>query len=169
MNFSIKNILPLLILFFTCSFLHGAETAEEDLYPIKYQFYQNDDCIKVKITHPEGIKAKSTLYKIKNPSSKGVTVQIKNAQLKCLETFFQVVNIEVHAVQSREEGGVTFKIIENLERKPTNKELLTDKITNSTTYFVKTDKQVDIRNDIIPKLTGSGNSPHIQYVRFFTK
>ncbi len=157
-----------MILFFTCSFLHGAETAE-DLYPIKYQFYENEDCIKVKITHPEGIKAKSTLYKINNPYSKGVTVQIKNDQLKCLEAFFQVVNIEVHAVQSREEGGVTFKIIENLERKPTNKEILTDKLTNSTTFFVKTDKQVDFRDDVIPKITGSGNSPHIQYVRFFTK
>ena len=169
MSFLIKNTLTLWILFFTCSCLHGAETVEEKLYPSKYQFFENEDCIKIKITHPEGIIANSTLYKIKNPYSKGVTVQLKNNQLNCLETFFQVVYIEVHAAQSREEGGVTFKIIENLERKPTNKELLTDKLTNSATYFVKTDKPVDFRDDVIPKLTGSGNSPHIQYVRFFTK
>lgn len=169
MNFSIKNTLPLWVLFFTCFFLRGAEAAEEDPFLTECKFWEKEDCIKVKIVFPEGTVAKSTLYKIKNPDPKGVSIRIKNDQLECLETFYQLVNIEVHAVPSHEEGGVTFQIIENLERIPTDKKILQDKLTNSTKYFVKTDKQVNFRNDVIPKFTFSGNSPYINYIRFFTK
>ena len=168
MNFLIKNTLPLWILCFTCSFLHGAEAVEEDLYHTQYQFYEFEDCIKVKVVLPAGIMAKSTLYKINNSDPKGVAVLIKNDQLECLETFYQLVDIEIYAVPSQEEGGVTFEVIENLERKPTDKKTLQDKLTNSSKYFVKTDKQVDFRDDVTPKLTAIRNSPN-KYVRFFTK
>jgi hypothetical protein len=161
MNFSMKDTLPLWILFLTCSFLHGAETV--------YQFYEQEDCIKVKIVLPVGIMAKSTLYKINNPDSKGVAVQIKNDSLECLETFYQLVDIEMYAVPSQEEGGVTFEITENLERTPTDRKTLQDKLTNSSKYFVKTDKQVDFRKDVTPKLTFNRDSPQIKYVRFYTK
>jgi hypothetical protein len=168
-NFSIKNTLALWILFFSCFFLRGAEAAEENACFTECIFWENEDCIKVKIVFPEGTIAKSTLYKINNPDPKGVSVRIKNDQLGCLETFYQLVDIEVHAVPSHEEEGVTFEIIENLEKIPTDKKILKDKLKNSTKYFVKTDKQVNFRNDIIPKLTFSGNSPDIKYLRFFTK
>jgi hypothetical protein len=168
-NFSIKNTLVLWLLYFTCSFLHGAETIGGDLYLTKYQFYENADCIKVKIVLPVGKGAESTLYKINNPDSKRVAVHITNDSLERLETFYQLVDIEVHAVSSQEEGGVTFEIVETLEKKPTDGTVLKDTLTTSSKYFVKTDKQVDFRDDILPKLTVSRDSPHIKYVRFFTK
>ena len=169
MNFSIKKTLPLWILFFTCFFLRGAEAAEEEPFLTECEFWENEDCIKVKIVFPEGTIAKTTLYKINNTDPKGVSVRIKNDQLECLETFYQLVDIEVHAVPSHEEEGVRFEIIENLERIPTDKRFLKNKRTNSTKYFIKTDKQVNFRNNVMPKLTFSGNSPNIKYIRFFTK
>ena len=169
MNFSIKNTLLLGILFFTCSFIHGAETVVEDPYPTEYQFSSKEDYIKVKITLPVRTMSESTLYKINNPDPKGVSVRINNDQLECSEIFYQLIDIEVHAVPSHEEEGVTFVVIKNLERIPTDGEILTDKRTRTTEYFVKTDKQVNFRNDVIPKLTFSRNSPNIKYLRFFTK
>jgi len=169
MNFSIKNTLPLWILFFTCSFLHGAETVVEDPYPIKYHFYEKEDFIKVKIVPPVGTMSESTLYKIYNPDPNGVAVRIKNDQLERLETFYQLIDIEVYAAPSQEEGGVTFEIREHLERKSTDRKILKDEITNTSKYSVKTDKQVDFRADVLPKLTFNGKSPHIKYVKFFTK
>lgn len=172
MNFSIKNTLSLWILFFSCSFLHGAENVEEDLYVTtenpqhsECEFYDKEDCIKVKIVLSVGRIANSELYKINNPDSKDSAFKIKNHQLECLKTFFQLADIEVYA--SQEEGGVTFKIIENLERKPTSGKTLKDTLELSQKYFIKTDKQVDF--NVTPKLTVSRNSPQIKYLRFFTK
>lgn len=161
MSFSIKNTLPLWILFFTCSFLRGTETVEEHVYP-KYYFYENKDCIKVKIVLPVDVEATSIL-------SKGVAVQIKNDKLKSLETFYQLADIKVHAIPSQEKEGVKFEIIETLERKPANKDVLEDRLTRCTEYFVKTNKQVDFKDDLPPKFTVSPDSPHIKYLRFFTK
>jgi len=167
MHFSIKNILTLWVLFFACSFLHAAEPTEADL--AKYQFYEKDDCIKVKISLPAGIMPISTLYKINSPDSNGVAVQIKSSKAESLKDFYQLVSIEMYALPCPEEGGVIFEIIETLERKPTSKKIAQDKITSSSKYFVTTDNLVDFRNDILPKLTVSPSSPYIKYVRFFTK
>lgn len=169
MKFSIKNTLALWSLFFSCSYVYGAEAVEEDPYPTKYQFYEKEDCIKVKIVLPAEIKAKSTLYKINTPNSEDVAIQIKNNPLECLENFYQLVDVEVHAISSQAEGGVTFEIIENLEIKPTDRTILKDTFTRSAKYFVKTDKQVDFRDDVLPMLTVSKDSPNIKYLRFFTK
>ncbi|WP_420421995.1 hypothetical protein [Simkania sp.] len=167
MNLSIKNILPLWILCFAFSFLYGAETAEENPYPINYTFYEQEDCIKVKITLPEDIKAKSTLYKINTPDPEVVAIQIKNNQMNSLEDVYHLVDIEMHAFPSPEEGGATFQITEKIVKKPTNRKILKDEIIATSTYFVKTDKQVDLRHDVLPRLTGSRNSHQIKYVRFF--
>jgi len=176
MTFSIKNTLPLWILFFTCSYLHGDETVEEDLYdnPANPQhskcfFYEKKDCIKIKIVLPEGIEAKdSTLYKINSPDSKGLSVKIKNNKMKCLETYFQLVDIKVHAVPSQEEGGVTFEIIETLEKKQQNsRKIIKEQIVNNCKYLFTTDKQVDF--SVFPRLTFSAKFPNTKYLRFFTK
>lgn len=169
MDFSIKKILPLWILFFTCSFLNGAETLKENLNLPKYKFYPKEDCIKVKIVFPVGMMDESTLYRINNPYSKGVAVRIKNNQLKCLETFYQLVDIEVYAVPCQEERKVMFEIKENLERKPTVSKVLRDTMTNITEYIVTTDKEVDFRNDVLPHLTFIRDSPNIKYLKFYTK
>jgi hypothetical protein len=170
MNFSIKNTVTLFILIFTCSFLHGAETAEEGHLLANYCFYEKEDFIKINIALPVEIMSESTLHRINSPNSKGVAIKIKNDQLKYLENFYQLVDIEVYATPSPEEEGVTFEIKENLEKIPTSREILKDKITNSAKFFVKTDKHVDFRKDVLPKLTCfRDNFEHIKYVRFFTK
>lgn len=55
-----------------------------------------------------------------------------------------------------------FEIIENLKRKPTDRKTLKDKITNSSKYFVKTDKQVNFRGAVLPELTITKKSPYIK-------
>ena len=168
MKFSIKNVLALCVLFFTCSFLHGDETIDTDLYLAKYTFYENEGCIKVKIVFPVEVKAKTTLYQINNSDSQGVSVQIKNDLLKGLKSFYQLVDVEVHATPSPEKGGVMFEIIEILEKKPAKK-IRKDTITSTSKYFFQIDKQVEFRDDVTPTLTVSKNSSNIKYLRFFTK
>ena len=166
-------MLPVWILFFTCSFLYGSENFEsedfEDPYPVEYRFYENADCMKIKITHPKGIEAIGVLTKVRSsPGSEGVTVIISNKQLKRLEDYYQLVDMELHAISSPEKGGVTFELISRLERKPMDSRITRDMIINSETCFVETDRPLNFRDDVMPKLTGSANSSNIQYVRFFT-
>jgi len=169
MNFSIKNTLPVWILLFSCFFLRSAEAVEETSYFTECTFWEKEDCIKVKMPFREGTIPESTVYKINNPDPKGVSVRIKNDQLEYLETFYQIVDIEVHAVPSDEEMVVWFEIIENLERISTDENILTYKLTNSSRYFLETDKHVNFRQDVLPLLTFSKNSPDTKYLRIFTK
>jgi len=169
MNFLKKTTLLPLILFFIFFSLHRAEAANGNPYDIKYQFIKKEDCIKVKIVLPVGVMPDSTLCRIKNPDSKGLAIKIKNDSLEYIETVNQLVDIEIYAIPCPKEGGVTFEIIENLERKSTDRKYIEYKHTTTTKYFVKTDKQIDFKDNVLPKLTVSQNSPDIKYVRFFTK
>ncbi|MCH9630435.1 MAG: hypothetical protein S4CHLAM37_04350 [Chlamydiia bacterium] len=169
MIFSKKSTLPLWILCFACSFLIGSENLKEYYTSPKYHFYEKEDCIKVKIVLSEGVMAQSSLRRIDSPDIWGIAAQIRNDSLKYLETYYQLVNVEINGVAFPEQGGVMFEIKENLEREPSSKRILRDKYTITSTCFIETDKQVDLRDDVNPRLTVSKNSPYIKYVRFFTK
>lgn len=172
MNFSIKKTLPLWILIFTCLFLGGAEATEEDSYLsllTDCRFLDQEDGIKVKMVFAEGTIGKCTTYKIKKPNPESMSVQIQNDQPEYLEylgAFYQIVDVEVHATPSYEEEGITFQVIEHLEIHTPDKKIANQKHTNSTKYFIKTDKKLNYKT--MPHLTVGKNSPEIKYIKFFT-
>lgn len=178
MNFSMKKTVSFLIIFFTCSFLYGAGgnfNSGTDL--IDYEFYEKEDCIKLKLFLPENTMTKSTLYKIKDPDVTYITdpnvivtnldsmvaVRLKNDSLKSLnDSYYQLVDIEIAAARAPGEEVLVFEVIEHFAKKNI-------KQTHTTLYFFPTEKQVDFIENVLPKLTVSKNYSHIKYVSFFTK